>query len=214
MVIDDIMEHVRRSHPEIQQALLEAQREVAFDLGRADHTSIRLSVGEVSRTVRPFISNFFDKHPEYGKVDPATRAEIVRKLDKLKICMFLLQFPERIQDVVQQFRFENRLASEASPELSFVYGPLLRALDRAVTSPNSLKEQLPFLKELAADVLGRLPADPDPAAVRALMEVIDYTLHALPRVEHRRAVFQEPQIDTVHERPANDNNVPAPMRMR
>jgi hypothetical protein len=214
MVIDDIMEHVRRSHPQIEQALLEARREVAFDLGRADHNSIRLSVGEVSKTVRPFVSNFFEHHPEYSKVDQATKSEIVRKLDKLKICLFLLQFPDRIQDVVQQFRFESRLASEASPELSFVYGPLLRALDRAATSPANPKEQLPFLKELAADVLGRLPDEPDPSAVRALMEIIDYTLHALPRVEHRRAVFQEPSIDTVHERPANDNHQRASMRMR
>ncbi len=214
MIIDDIMEHVRRSHPQIEKALLEARRGVAVELGRADHQSIRLCVSEVNRTVGPYTSTFFEHYPGYSKVDHATRSEIIRKLDKLKICMFMLQFPDRIQDVVQQFRFESRLVAESSAELAFIYGPLIRSLDRAAASPANLKEQLPFFKALAADALGRLPDDADPAAFRSLMEIIEYTVHAFPAMEHRTQVFRDTPIDTVHERPANDNHLAAPMRMR
>mgnify|MGYP001171394813 CR=1 FL=1 len=214
MIIDDIMDHVRNSHMSIEKALMDTRRAVADELGRPDYNGIRLNASEVSRTVRPFINNFFQRHPEYSNIDHATRSDIIRKLDKLKICMFLLQFPERIQDVVQQFRFENRLAAESSSEMMFIYAPLLRSLDRALSSPENLKDQIPFFKALAGDVLGRLPVDADPSAVRALMEIIDYTVHAFPKMEHRRQVFQAPSIDTVHERPANDNHVAAPIRMR
>ncbi|NTF17854.1 hypothetical protein G6L37_05525 [Agrobacterium rubi] len=214
MVIDDIMDHVRRSHPQIEKALLAARREVAADLGRSDHHSLRLSTSEVARAVRPFTFNFFERYPEYSDVDHATRTSIIRKLDKLNVCMFMLQFPERMQDVIQQFRFENRLASEESEELAFVYGPLLRALDRAATSGANLKEALPFLKRLAADTLGRLPRHSDAQAQRSLMEIIEYAVHTLPVMETRREVVQAPSIDTVHERPANDNDLAAPMRMR
>jgi hypothetical protein len=214
MITDDIMEHVRRSHPQIEKALLEARRGVASELGRADHQSIRLGMSEINRTVGPYISTFFEHYPEYSKVDHATRSEIIRKLDKLKICMFMLQFPSRIQDVVQQFRFESRLVAESSPKLASLYGPLLRSLERAAASPSNLKEQLPNFKALAADVMGRLPDNAEPAAFRSLMEIIEYTVHTFPSMEHRREVFQSPQIDTVHERPANDNHLAAPMRMR
>jgi hypothetical protein len=214
MITDDIMDHVRRSHPQIEKALLEARRQVAAELGRADHQSIRLCVSEVARTVGPYTSNFFEHYPEYSKADHATRSEIIKKLDKLKICMFMLQFPNRIQDVVQEFRFEARLVAESSVKLASLYGPLLRSLDRAATSPESLKEQLPFFKDLAADAMGRLPDGADPSAFRSLMEIIEYTIHAFPAMEHRRQVFQAPSIDTVHERPANDNRLAAPMRMR
>lgn len=214
MITDDIMEHVRRSHPQIEKALLEVRRGVASELGRADHQSIRLCVSEVNRTVGPYTSTFFEHYPKYSKADHATRSEIIKKLDKLKICMFMLQFPSRLQDVVQQFRFESRLVAESSPNLASLYGPLLRSLERAAASPSNLKEQLPFFKALAADAMGRLPDDADPAAFRSLMEIIEYAVHAFPSMEHRREVFQSPQIDTVHERPANDNHLAAPMRMR
>lgn len=214
MVIDDIMDHVRRSHPQIEKALLAARKSAAADLGRSDFHALRLTTSEVSRTIRPFTSNFFEQYPGYARIDQASRTDIIRKLDKLNVCMFLLQFPNRLQDVLQEFRFENRLASEGSSQLAFIYGPLLRSLDRAVTSPDSLKEQLPFLKELAAETLGRLPDGADPQASRSLLEIIEYTIHAFPNMERRRSVFQEQNIDTVHELPANDNRVAAPMRMR
>jgi hypothetical protein len=214
MIIDDIMDHVRRNHPQIEQALLEARREVAADLGRVDYHSVRLSVSEVARTVGPYTSSFFDSYPAYSNADHATRSEIIRKLDKLKICMFMLQFPDRIQDVVQQFRFESRLATESYPELAFIYAPLLRSLDRAAMSPKHLKEQLPFFKAFAAEAMGKLPDDADPIAIRSLMEIIEYTVHTFPAMERRKQVFQSASIETVHERPANDNQLAAPMRMR
>jgi hypothetical protein len=213
MVIDDIMEHVRKSHPLIEKALASARRQAAAELGRTGHHALRLTANEVARAVRPYTFSFFERYPGYSRVDHATRTEIVRKLDKLNICMFMLQFPERLQDVIQQFRFESRLASEASPELALVYAPLLRCLDRAATSNESLREQLPFLRDLAADTLGRLPEHADPQASRGLMEIIEYALHALPSTERRHVTFQAPSIDTVHERPANDNHLAAPMRM-
>ena len=214
MVIDDIMDHVRRSHPLIEKALLAARKEAATALRRYDFQSLRLTTSEVARTVRPFTFNFFEMYPGYSAADHATRTDIIRKLDKLNVCMFMLQFPERIQDVIQQFRFENRLASEASAELELIYRPLLRALDRAASSPSDLKERLPHLKELAADTLGRLPDDAEPQASRSLLEIIEYTIHAFPKLEQRRAVFQDQNIDTVHELPANDNRAAASLRMR
>lgn len=214
MLIDDIMEHVRRSHPEIEKALLDARCEAASELGRFDLTSVRLSISEVSRSVRPFMADFFHVYPTHAKADAATRNAIIRKLDKLNVCMFLLQFPERIQDVIQEFRFENRLASEASAELAFVYGPLLRTLDRAATSPAALKEALPSLKGMAADTLGRLPEGADPQAQRALLEIIEYMVHAFPNAANERTSDRQQDIDTVHEHPANDNRVSSPLRMR
>lgn len=214
MVIDDIMDHVRRNHPLIEKALLAARKEVATELRRYDVQSLRLTTSEVARTVRPFTFNFFEMYPRYSAVDHATRTDIIRKLDKLNVCMFMLQFPDRIQDVIQQFRFENRLASEASAELEFIYRPLLRALDKAASSPSDLKERLPHLKMLAADTLGRLPEDAEPHASRSLLEIIEYTIHALPKLEKRTAVLEDQNIDVIHELPANDNRVAAPMRMR
>lgn len=210
MVVDHIMEHVKRQRPAIDAALNAMRIGISRQYDRPSWRSLRLTAAEVSAAIDDvLVGDFFEAFPQYRSLDYLERQKIIDKLDRLKTYIFMTQFPSRLQDVVQNFRFESRLISEQHvADLGRIYHPLLRCLDRASISTAHLKESAPMLRGHALHALAALPEDFDPLVVRSLMEIVEYSDHVFPDVEVSMLPQPEPAADT-YRRPANDNGVPA-----
>lgn len=213
MIMDDIIQHVRNCHLDIEQSLLRTRRSVAGRLGRTSYSTLRLDLSEVSRAVEPFMASFFKGNPDYASCPPDRRAEIIRKLDKLKICMFMLQFPQAPKDVLETFRFEIGEALYENPDAEGACLPLVRAIEFGLEDDGPMITRMYQIKDFAEDAIARLPDNASESLQRALMDVIGYAVHAFPN-SMRREDPQPYDIQSVHDRPANDNYGPEPMRMR
>ena len=213
MIMDDILQHVRTCHPDIERSLRQTRRQVAARLGRTSHSTLRLDLSEVSRAVQPFVAAFFKESPRYRNAAPEERAEIVRKLDKLKICMFMLQFPQAPKDVLESFRFELEEALCQSPEATEVCMPLSAAIEFALQDDGPMIGRMYQIKDFAEDALARLPDEAGETLQRAVMDMIGFAVHAYPN-SMRREDPQPYDMQSVHDRPANDNHLAVPMRMR
>lgn len=208
MVVDDIMEHVSRSRLSIESALNAMRVGISRHYDRPSWRTLRLTTTEVSSAIDDIlVGGFFDAYPRYRDLHYVERQKVIDKLERLKSYIFMTQFPPRLQDAIQMFRFESRLISEQHvADLGLVYHPLLRCLDRASIGPDHLRTQAPLLREHALRALAALPADFDPLVVRSLIEITEYCEQTFPDVELR--MIDAPDAPD-HRRPANDNAVPA-----
>jgi hypothetical protein len=208
MIVDRIMEHVKRQRPAIDSALNAMRVGISRQYQRPSWRSLRLTASEVSSAIDDvLVGDFFEAYPEYRDLDYLERQKIVDKLERLKTYIFMTQFAPRLQDVVQTFRFESRLIAEQHvADLGSIYHPLLRCLDRATTGAAALRENAPLMREHALHALAVLPEDFDPLVVRSLIEIVEYCDQVFPETEvsmlphHAEGGFR---------RPANDNSVPA-----
>lgn len=209
MVVDDIMEHIRQSHSSIEAALDKTRAIIAREYSRPSYHKIRLSPSEVAASIDDIlVGDFFERYPHYRDYGFIDRTKIIGKLDKFKEYMFLTQYSPRMQDVIQQFRFECRLVSEQYHVVSHLYVPLLRCLDRASISALHLKDQAPYLKSHAIDVLGKLHEDYDPVVVRLMLEIVGYCDVAVKHENVSRSAHSR-HVAAIAARPANDNSMPA-----
>jgi hypothetical protein len=208
MVVDRIMEHVKRQRLAIDSALNAMRVEISRQYQRPSWRSLRLTTSEVSSAIDDIlVGDFFESFPEYRDLDYIERQKIIDKLERLKTYIFMTQFAPRLQDVVQTFRFESRLIAEQHvADLGRIYHPLLRCLDRASSDPAALRENAPLMREYALQALAVLPEDFDPLVVRSLIEIVEYSDQVFPETQ----VSMLPYPDTgEYRRPANDNSVPA-----
>lgn len=210
MIVDHIMEHVERQHPAIEAALNAMRIGISRQYDRPSWRTVRLTANEVSCAVDDLVvGDFFESYPSYRDLHYVERQKIVDRLERLKKYIFMTQFPPRLTDVVQMFRFESRLISEQhAADLGRIYHPLLRCLDRASQSPDHIRQYGPMLREHALHALAVLPEDFDPLVVRSLMEIVEYSDQVFPEEDMAMLPPAEDEDDT-YRHAANDNGVPA-----